>query len=145
MKINRLLTFLPLLLMLLFVGESRISALPPHSVSSRSSNVITTGLRYGHLSLLLAAFDPYDVDCQILTSYPEYSPIISYRCCPPPGVTGTCKTFSHKHAFQEAPDPLPPPEPWECQTEWVYWYNTGSPDYIDVYEPVDLNCWVIGQ
>jgi hypothetical protein len=132
MKTSKVLPVLALLGILLFASENRASA-KSGFMATRNPNLVMKALQIRTLALMSA--DGIDGDCTMITSYPEYTQYIQYQCCPPAGVSGDCILFGHNHAFEAAPDPVPPPQAWACTATL---YIEG-----DYYYWIDGDCWMI--
>lgn len=95
----------------------------PHSVDSYVSHSV--GLT------ITEADDPVVGDCTQIGLNSRNTPI--ERCCPPPGTSGSCVTYS---ATGPIPEPLPgdPPETEECE---AYWMPIGG----GLSEYAGMDCW----
>lgn len=110
---------------LLSLGSAKASAQP-----------VSPSLHAVHPLLALALQDDgTSGDCTILDSGMGY---LQARCCPPPGMTGTCITVSRHYPLQYLP-----PSSGSCSVWWFAPYSDPAANFDNPtsdIEPLSLNC-----
>lgn len=109
---------------LLSLGSAKASAQP-----------VSLSLHAIHPLLASATDDGSTGDCEVLSSGLGY---LQARCCPPPGMTGSCITIDKHYPLEYLP-----PSGGSCSVWWFAPYSDPAADFDNPtsdIEPLSLSC-----